>query len=125
MLITCDSFFSLQILVVMASGPWKNDSDSKMYRARVLMSLKDRGVEVYSVGAGPDTSANQMSDISSGRSYWFLASSYDDLSNVRPRIIQSIKGSKYIHNSQFIILLSEPFYPGSKHFWPGCIKHLK
>lgn len=81
--------------MVIAGGPWQNDRDSKVYRDRVLMSLKDRGVEVYSVGVGSDTSSKQMSDISSGRRYWFLPKSYDDLANVRPRLIQSIQGSKY------------------------------
>lgn len=81
--------------MVIAGGPWQDDRDSKVYRDRVLMSLKDRGVEVYSVGVGSDTSSKQMSDISSGRRYWFLPKSYDDLANVRPRLIQSIQGRKY------------------------------
>lgn len=79
----------------MSGGPWQDGSDSQTYRDRVLRSLKDRGVEVYAVGVGPDTSATQMRDISSGRRYWFLSNSYEDLQSVRPRLIRSIQGSKY------------------------------
>lgn len=85
----------IQILVVIAGGPWKDDRDSEMYRARVLRPIKDKGVEVYSLGVGPDASAQQMKDISSGRRYWFLPNSYDSLDSVRPRLMQSIEGSKY------------------------------
>ena len=84
----------IQILVVMAGDQWQDDRDSQMYRDRVLMSLMDRGVEVYSIGVGPSTSTTQVSKISSGRRYWFLPSSYNDLDNVRPRVIQSILGGK-------------------------------
>lgn len=79
----------------MSGGPWQDDSDSSTYMNRVLGSLKDRGVEVYAVGVGPGTSASQMSGFSSGRRYWFLSNSYDDLQYVRPRLIRSIQGSKY------------------------------
>jgi len=79
----------------MSGGTWKDDSDSEAYRNRVLRSLKDRGVEVYSVGIGPSTSALQIRDISSGRRFWFLPNSYDDLQYVRPRLIRSIRGGKY------------------------------
>lgn len=78
----------------MSGGPWKEDSDSSTYRYRVLRSLKT-SVEVYSVGVGPDTPASQMRPISSGRRYWFLSNSYDDLQYVRPRLIRSIQGGKY------------------------------
>ena len=84
-----------QILVVMTGGAWQDDSDSKLYRTRVLTSIKGRGIEVYSVGVGPDTTASQMSDVASGRRYWFLPNSYDDLDNVKLRLLQSIQGSKY------------------------------
>lgn len=80
----------------MSGGPWKTDSDSEAYRDRVLRSLNERNVEVYAVGVGPDTSASQVGPFSSGRRYWFLSDSYDDLQYVRPRLIRSIQGSKYI-----------------------------
>lgn len=79
----------------MSGGPWKNDSDLEVYRIRVLRSLRDRGVEIYSVGVGPSTSALQMRDVSAGRRYWFLSNSYNDLQYVRPRLIRSIRGGKY------------------------------
>ena len=84
-----------QLLVVMTGGAWQDDGDSKLYRTRVLTSIKDRGIEVYSLGVGPDTTASQMSDVASGRRYWFLPNSYDDLDNVKLRLLQSIQGSKY------------------------------
>ena len=80
---------------MIAGGAWQNDRDSNMYRARVLLSIKGRGVEVYSVGVGSDTTASQMSAIASGRRYWFLPNTYDDLGNVKLRLLQSIQGSKY------------------------------
>jgi len=79
----------------MSGGPWKNDSDLEVYRIRVLSSLRNRGVEIYSVGVGPSTSALQMRDVSAGRRYWFLSNSYNDLQYVRPRLIRSIRGGKY------------------------------
>ena len=79
----------------MSGGLWKDDSDLIVYRIRVLRSLRDRGVQIYSVGIGPSTSALQMRDVSAGRRYWFLSNSYDDLQYVRPRLIRSIRGGKY------------------------------
>lgn len=79
----------------MSGGLWKDDSDLIAYRIRVLRSLRDRGVQIYSVGIGPSTSALQMRDVSAGRRYWFLSNSYDDLQYVRPRLIRSIRGGKY------------------------------
>lgn len=79
----------------MSGGLWKDDSDLIAYRIRVLRSLRDRGVQIYSVGVGPSTSALQMRDVSAGRRYWFLSNSYDDLQYVRPRLIRSIRGGKY------------------------------
>lgn len=80
---------------MISGGPWKDDSDLEAYRFRVLRSLRERGVEIYSVGVGPSTSALQMRDVSAGRRYWFLSNSYDDLQYVRPRLIRSIRGGKY------------------------------
>lgn len=80
----------------MTGGPWQDDSGSTTYRNRVLRSLKDRDVEVYAVGVGPGSSVPQMTGISSGRRYWFLPNSYDDLQYVRPRLIRSIQGGKYM-----------------------------
>lgn len=79
----------------MSGGLWKDDNDLIAYRIRVLRSLRDRGVQIYSVGVGPSTSALQMRDVSAGRRYWFLSNSYDDLQYVRPRLIRSIRGGKY------------------------------
>ena len=80
---------------MIAGGQWKDDRDSKMYRSRVLLSLKDRGVEIYSVGVGQDASFTQMRDISSGGRYLFLVDSYDQLGSVRSRLLSSIDGSKW------------------------------
>lgn len=94
LVVTETAMIFTQILIVMSGGSWKDDSDSEAYRNRVLRSLKDRGVEIYSVGVGASTSALQMRDISSGRRYWFLSNSYDDLQYVRPRLLRSIRGGK-------------------------------
>lgn len=56
------------------------------------MSLVDRGVEIFSIGVGPRTSANQMDQVASGRRYWFLSPSYDNLDNLSPKLTQSIQG---------------------------------
>lgn len=80
---------------MISGGLWKADSDSVTYRDRVLFGLKERDIEIYTVGVGPDTSASQVQPFSSGRRYWFLSDSYDDLQYIRPRLMRSIQGSKY------------------------------
>lgn len=56
------------------------------------MSLVDRGVEIFSIGVGSRTSANQMDQIASGKRYWFLSPSYDNLDDLSPKLTQSIQG---------------------------------
>ncbi|XP_022806051.1 uncharacterized protein LOC111343164 [Stylophora pistillata] len=83
---------SRKILIVISGGSWKTDSDLKTYRDRVLLGLKGSNIEIYTVGVGPDTTASQVRPFSYGRRYWFLSDSYDDLQNVAPRLIRSIRG---------------------------------
>ena len=80
---------------MISGGSWKTDSDSKTYRDRVLLGLKGSNIEIYTVGVGPETTASQVRPFSYGRRYWFLSDSYDDLQNVAPRLIRSIRGRKY------------------------------
>ena len=87
-------FHSFQILIVISGGLWRDGKDSLSYRDRLLMSLNDRDVEVFTIGVGPNTDSSQISRSSSGEHYWFQPDDYNDLDNVTPKLIQAIQGSK-------------------------------